>query len=282
MRMPRERETRLANHLRDLALAGAVLPNNSEKFFKNCRRDPLLRRGPGRVGGSESWRLSRESRRFFRIFGKTRRLVSKVYEHDADQQGGRIDNSKSARPISTALMTGSADETSMRDEDFVRLMTAGQRDLRAFILGLAPQQVDADDILQEVNLALWRKRHLYNHDENYLRWAFGFAALEVRSFRSRSAKGRLWFSDTAIESLAEGWPQASSFRDDCRQALAACLKKLGRVEREVIDAKYNKRLSVKDIAASTGRPESTVYKILNRGRESLRACVKRFQLESNR
>jgi RNA polymerase sigma-70 factor (ECF subfamily) len=206
----------------------------------------------------------------------------RLYEHNADQRYRWIDRSKRAGPKSTALMTGSADEASTRDEDFVRLMTAGQRDLRAFILGLAPQQVDADDILQEVNLALWRKRRLYNHGENYLRWAFGFAALEVRSFRSRSAKGRLWFSDAAIESLAEGWPQASSFMDDCRQALATCLKKLGRVEREVIDAKYKKRQSVKDIAANTGRPASTVYKILNRGRESLRACVKRFQLESNR
>jgi RNA polymerase sigma-70 factor, ECF subfamily len=235
------------------------------------------------TGGARSWpSFPGKAAVFFRIFGKIRGLISKVYEHDAVQQNGRIDSSNSARSNSTALMTGSADEASTRDEDFVRLMTAGQRDLRAFILGLAPQQVDADDILQEVNLALWRKRHLYNHGENYLRWAFGFAALEARSFRSRSAKGRLWFSDAAIESLAEGWPQASSFMDDCRQALAECLKKLGKVEREVIDAKYKKRLSVKDIAANTGHPTSTVYKILNRGRESLRACVKRFQTESHR
>jgi RNA polymerase sigma-70 factor (ECF subfamily) len=179
-------------------------------------------------------------------------------------------------------MTNSDDNTPTDDEDFVRLMASSQRDLRAFILGLVPRRVDADDLLQEVYLDLWRKRRLYHQNENFMRWAFGFAALEVRRFHSRAAKGRLWFSDAAVESLAGAWPQASSFMDDCHQALAACLKKLGGVERQVIEAKYATRLSVKDIATSTGRPMSTVYRILNRGRESLRVCVKRFQMDANR
>lgn len=170
-----------------------------------------------------------------------------------------------------------ADEGSLGDEEFVNRITACQRDLRAFLTGLAPSQVDADDLLQEVNLALWRKRRLYDPQQEFLRWAFGFAALEARSFRSRSAKGRLWFSDSAIESLADDWQPATSFLEDCQSALAHCLKKLGDAEREVVEAKYRSQLSVKQIAVETGRPLSTVYKILARSLASLRSCVKRSQ-----
>ena len=167
------------------------------------------------------------------------------------------------------------------DDEFVSQMTASQRGLRAFIIGLIPHQVDADDLLQEVNMALWRKRHLYNPDQNFLRWAFGFAALEIRSFRSRSAQGRLWFSESAIESLATEWPRSEPFIDSCRHALRTCLEKLGEAERQVIQSKYRQRLTVKQIAREQERPASTVYKILNRAMDSLRSCVKRVQSESH-
>lgn len=165
----------------------------------------------------------------------------------------------------------------MNDEEFVSRLTACQRDLRAFVLGIVPQHVDADDVLQEVNLALWRKKHLFDPDQDFLRWAFGFAALEVRSFRSRLAKSRLWFSEETIQTLANEWPDANSFHEDCQHALASCLQKLADAEHEVIEAKYRKRMTTKEIAADTGKPLSTVYKTLTRAIASLRDCVKRHQ-----
>ena len=167
------------------------------------------------------------------------------------------------------------------DEAFVGQMTASQRDLRTFIVGLIPHQVDADDVLQEVNLALWRKRHLYDPKQEYLRWAFGFAALEVRSFRSRAAKGRIWFSESTIQSLADEWPDKISFLEDCRQVLARCLQKLNEADRRVVEAKYGDSRSVKQIANDTEKPLSTVYDTLSRALKSLRNCVRRSQLQSS-
>jgi RNA polymerase sigma-70 factor (ECF subfamily) len=174
-------------------------------------------------------------------------------------------------------MAEKSDENPLEDEKFVSLMTASQSHLRAFIRGLVPHLVDADDLLQEVNLALWRKRRSYDPAQDYLRWAFGFATMEIRSFRSRSAKSRLWFSDSTIELLASEWPRATSFVDDCRRALATCLQKLGHAERQVIEAKYAHQLSVKQIANNSGKPLSTVYWTLHRALESLRMCVERSQ-----
>ena len=166
------------------------------------------------------------------------------------------------------------------DEHFVSQMTASQRALRTFILGLVPDQVAADDLLQEVNLALWRKRELYDSSQDFVRWAFGFAALEVRRYRSRAANDRLWFSDDTIEALASDWPEANDFLDDCERALARCLQKLGNDESQVVKAKYRQRQTAKQIAESMNRPLSTVYKILQRALTSLRHCIKSAELQA--
>lgn len=184
-----------------------------------------------------------------------------------------------ARPDKSPAPDGEGQ--SLGDEAFVGQMTASQRDLRTFIVGLVPHQVDADDVLQEVNLALWRKRHLYDPNQDYLRWAFGFAALEVRSFRSRAARGRLWFSESTIQSLADEWPDKISFLEDCRLVLARCLQKLNDTERQVVEAKYGDSQSVKKIANDTNTPLSTVYDTLSRALKSLRICVRRSQLQSS-
>ena len=161
------------------------------------------------------------------------------------------------------------------DDEFVRRITAVQRDLQAFIVGMTPNQADVDDLLQEVNLALWRKRHLYDSRQGFLRWAFGFAVVQIRSHRTRTAKSRLWFSDAVFDSLAASWHHDSSYSEQRREALAGCLQKLGGVERRLVSAFYAKQATAQELADEAGRPVSTVYKMLNRARESLRACVKR-------
>ena len=167
---------------------------------------------------------------------------------------------------------------SFDEDDFIRQFTRSQAVLRRFIVGLTPTSSDADDVLQEVNLALWKKRHLYIQDSDFLRWAFAFAALEARSFRSRSARGRLWFSDATLDTLAEAWPGDSPFDEQRREALSQCLAKLSQarqIEHQFITAYYSKQATAKDLARTSGKPLSTVYKILTRGREALRQCVKR-------
>src|SRR5262245_19713053 len=57
-----------------------------------------------------------------------------------------------------SLVAGMTDADSKADEAFMQLLTRHQRELRAFIIGVTPTVADADDILQEVNLALWKKR----------------------------------------------------------------------------------------------------------------------------
>jgi RNA polymerase sigma-70 factor (ECF subfamily) len=167
------------------------------------------------------------------------------------------------------------------DEDFIRRVTVNQRALRAYIVGLCPPRADADDILQEVNLALWRKHHLYNPAEEFLRWAFGFALIEVRRFRSRTAKDQLWFAPETIEALSASVPLDTTLSNQRRDALAACIEKLGPRERMVITEFYKSKVSARDLAEKLDRPLSTIYKVLNRARESLRTCIQKTLAQAN-
>ena len=162
------------------------------------------------------------------------------------------------------------------DDEMIQRITGCQRELRTFVVGVTTSQADADDVLQDVNLALWKKRHLYNPqmEREFLHWAFGFAVLEVRRFRSRSAKSRLTFGDEVIESLVDDWPSGISVSEQRRDALNVCLQRLAPAQREIITAFYSRRATAQQLAAQEDKPLSTIYKILTRIRELLRDCVR--------
>lgn len=174
------------------------------------------------------------------------------------------------------------DVDSERDEAFMQLLTRNQRDLRAFVIGVTPTAADADDVLQEVNLALWKKRQLYDRAQDFLRWAFGFAVMEVRNFRNRTAKSRLWFNDELLQLVAEAYPRDSQIVEQRRDALANCVQKLGTVERQFISDFYRNECSAQELASASGKPLSTVYKTLTRSRELLRECIERTLAQQSR
>ncbi|TWT91724.1 RNA polymerase sigma factor [Botrimarina colliarenosi] len=161
------------------------------------------------------------------------------------------------------------------DDAFVQRLTGSQGDLRAFIIGMTPNKTDADDLLQQVNLALWRKRSAYDPGQAFLRWAFAFAALEIRSYRSKSANRRMWFNDGLLETVAESWPHESLYSEERRDALAECVSCLKPEERQFVAEYYSHRSTVQELATQSGKPLSTVYKTIARARVMLRNCVER-------
>lgn len=161
------------------------------------------------------------------------------------------------------------------DDVFVQRLTASQAELRSLVLGFTPTRADADDVLQEVNLALWKKRASYEPSRRFSSWACGFVLMEVRRHRKKSARSRLWFGDQAMEAIAKSWAERTSSDDLRLEALGGCLKKLGAEERQCLALYYGGQKSGPDIAEQMGKPLSTVYKILARARRLLRGCIDR-------
>lgn len=82
-------------------------------------------------------------------------------------------------------------------------MTRCQRRLYAFIYALVRNPADAEDVLQECNLVLWRKAAEYQPGTDFMAWAWRIAQLQVMAFRKRKARAREHFDDTLIARLAD-------------------------------------------------------------------------------
>lgn len=165
--------------------------------------------------------------------------------------------------------------------DFLAEYARHQHTIHVYVRTLVPNKSDADDVMQEVSVTLWRKWPTYDKESDFRRWAFGVAYIEVLRHRRKAAKDRLWFSETLIEVLADDYSSASERHEARLDALPGCLEKLGEEDRKMVATRYRGEGSVRDIADQNGIPASTVYKRLIRIRASLRDCVSRALKATN-
>lgn len=160
-------------------------------------------------------------------------------------------------------------------DDFVQLFTRHQRRLYLYILAQVPNPVDAEEILQEANVVIWRKFSQFEPESNFFAWCCQIARYEVLKYRDRWRKQRERFSDIFIEEVAAAAEQESDNLEDRRQALIDCLGKLRPRDRELIQCRYAPGASGKTVAKLLRRPVNSVYQSLGRIRRSLLECISR-------
>lgn len=73
-------------------------------------------------------------------------------------------------------------------EILVRLLSQYQGDLFRYIFALLPHEEDAQDVLQETCVALYRKFEEYDPSKPFLAWAYSFAFLEILKQRERNQR----------------------------------------------------------------------------------------------
>lgn len=161
------------------------------------------------------------------------------------------------------------------EPDFIELFTKHQRKLYLFILAQVPNTVDAEEILQETNLVIWRKCEDFRAGTNFLAWASQIARYEVLKFLERRRRDRIQFSVEFVEQIADDAIVDPAELDSRRQALAICLSKLRPKDRELIDMRYAPGANGLSIARSLDRPVNSIYQSLARIRRTLLECVTR-------
>ena len=160
-------------------------------------------------------------------------------------------------------------------EAFVELFTRHQRRLYLYILSQVPNPVNADEILQETNLVIWRKSGQFRPGTNFFAWACQIATYEVLKFRDRQRREKLYFSDAFVQRVADEAFARSDELESRRKALAECLKKLRKKDRELIQRRYAPGETGKSVARFLGRPVNSVYQSLGRIRRQLMECISR-------
>lgn len=169
------------------------------------------------------------------------------------------------------------DKIAARDphEDFLRLWTHHEPELRAFVRACLPRAGDVDEVMQEVSLVAWRKFPTLAEAAQFPRWACVIARYEILKFRRAHARDRLVLDEDIMEKVSQEGAEEMSVRHQQINALDDCIAKLPRERRELALAAYAPETSMKELAAKTGRTEGSLYQLLARIRQELLRCVER-------
>ena len=176
------------------------------------------------------------------------------------------------------LIRETSNMTELNHEEFVVLLSRHQRQIWWFIKTLLPAASDADDVLQETSLVLWRKWDQFDRDREFLPWACGIARLQVLRFVREHRSERLHLNELVLAEIAEFAEKKllSMARVETRlEMLNACVQELDENLRNVIEDRYLRSLATKSIAKNSGKPLVTIYKTLARARVQLMNCVNR-------
>ena len=164
-------------------------------------------------------------------------------------------------------------EKSSENAAFLRLFAATQPHLFAYIYTLLPNWNDAEEVLQETSLVLWRSFSEYEQGTNFKAWACKTAFYQVLSFRKRQKRKPVLMSREVVEAVAEESADLTDLLDEQLRALAGCINKLQPRDRNLLDRFYGLGISVKLIAEQLERPVGTITKSLTRVRRTLFACI---------
>ncbi len=179
-----------------------------------------------------------------------------------------------------ALQNGAVDGGGGPSSEFIQQFTRSQRQLFLRILRLIPNPFDAEEVLQETNLVVWRKAADFTAGSNFLAWAGRIAHYEVLKFRERKHRDLLTFSDRFVEALAVDQEYDSQGSEERRLQLARCLAQLREQDRELIRRRYTPGETGKSLAEAIGRPANAVYQSLSRIRRTLLECLTRASATS--
>ncbi|MEZ5948724.1 MAG: sigma-70 family RNA polymerase sigma factor [Planctomycetaceae bacterium] len=162
------------------------------------------------------------------------------------------------------------------DEQFVALVARHQLPLTAFLRTLLRAHADVDDVLQETNLVLWRKRAEYDIERPFATWACRIAQLQVLSLlKSRGQKTHVSLSEQLLEELADASRQQIEQADRRYEELRRCVQKLPASQQSLLRSRYQQNISVADLAQKHGRTPQALAMMLYRMRNLLKECVER-------
>lgn len=164
-------------------------------------------------------------------------------------------------------------EDKSRTDEFVALLAQHESQIYSFLYALVCHRDDAQDLMQEATVTMWRKFNQFKTGTNFAAWGCEISKnCALNYFQSR--KRRKMFSTTMIDLLAETESATDvELRLARRQALRQCLDKLGAKDRELVSQCYASNASIKSVAEEIKRPVAGIYNSLSRIRRALYLCI---------
>jgi RNA polymerase sigma-70 factor (ECF subfamily) len=171
--------------------------------------------------------------------------------------------------------------TQRRQQALRELYSRYSRSLRALIGSVVHEESEADDVLQESFLQIWREAHHYSPKAGKpLGWVITIArrrAIDRVRRRDSYRRAKQRFEDEikpGTQLLRTSPADKEVSQSDLRQFLGKQMQTLPKVQREAVELAYFGGLSQREIAATTKTPLGTVKTRLQLGLRKLTQCVR--------
>ena len=161
-------------------------------------------------------------------------------------------------------------------EEFLRLLTEHDRIFSIYVTGLVQPLQDAQDILQEGKIVMWRHFGKFKSGTNFVAWGRKILLRQILAYRRKMKHRRHGQLNEDIMVMLDA-EMDSAIREKRwvkrEQALRECLRKLKPEQRELIEQRYRDEASIEKISRQTDKTETAVYQLLYRIRKALQDCV---------
>lgn len=157
--------------------------------------------------------------------------------------------------------------------DFLTLLAKHDRALSLYVYGLVPVHADADDILQQTKMVMWKSFSQFELGTNFIAWARKIAFHQILGYRRQSKRMHLPLSEEMLEQVGHEVARLSDQGQARREALESCLHKLPMEHRQIVLLRYYEELEVDQIAERVDSTTAAVYRALSRLRYTLLECV---------
>jgi RNA polymerase sigma-70 factor (ECF subfamily) len=156
-----------------------------------------------------------------------------------------------------------------------QLFVQHQQAVLGYVLSIEPNFADAQDILQEVFLAVSRKARTWLAGTDFFAWVCTVARYETLHFQRTRARRTGHLDEDVIELLHAAEPVDESRWQQRVDALRRCLDRLAPRAKELVWRRYHGAQMPEQIAAGIGWTVSAVRVGLTRARGVLRECMEK-------
>ena len=167
--------------------------------------------------------------------------------------------------------------------EFISLLAQHQMSLRGFIISLLPGSNDVNDILQETNIVLWKKKKSFKQGSSFKAWAFAVARNKVKQYQSKlykeGTRDQIIAANEEYFMNAVAEAQNLSGEDDKElRALELCMETLSDQERELVKVRYASKAGLDQYADKLGTTAAYLRVSLSRIRAKLKKCIEKRML----
>ena len=176
--------------------------------------------------------------------------------------------------IMSSDQTRSSGDPTAAQQRFLLLFLRSEREIYRYVAALVPNQTDAQDIVQQTAVSLWEKFDAYDPTMPFTPWACRFALNKTRQWVERRQRWQALLEAGLAEELEQRREELRPELEARLHHLERCLRKLPEEQRGLVEGYYYRQNPVEALADQSGRSVAATYKMLQRIRQALQACIR--------